>query len=264
VGYNLGTWDASAGEFSIEDQGYVAHGEYYAPQAMSTLDGRYVTFGWVTPVREFDDGWADTMMSLPHTLSESDDGSLRICPAAEVKHARDDRYEPITRSELPLTAGSGGPAPLSDLRFDAVEIEATVEPCGATRVTLNLLEHPNGTEVTPVTYDFEAGTLTVDLDSSSAGDGPPGAADRPTTRTVEVPPNEDGSVDLHVFVDRSIVEVFVNGREYVVSRVYPTLEGSQTYSLDVDGDAHLRSLSAYRMGSVWEHLSTRKPDAAGN
>jgi len=111
VGYNLGTWDASAGEFSIEDQGYVAHGEYYAPQAMSTLDGRYVTFGWVTPVREFDDGWADTMMSLPHTLSESDDGSLRICPAAEVKHARDDRYEPITRSELPLTAGSGAQHP---------------------------------------------------------------------------------------------------------------------------------------------------------
>ncbi|MBX0297011.1 GH32 C-terminal domain-containing protein [Haloarcula nitratireducens] len=258
VGYNLGTWDAEAGEFDIEEQGYVAHGEYYAPQAMETQDDRYVMFGWITPVLEFDDGWADTMISIPHTLSEAEDGTFRIRPTEETANARDDRYDPITRSEITLARGNGGEGdrPLSELDYDSVEIETTIEPAGATEVTLNVLEHPDGTEVTPITYDFEAETLTIDHSSSSTATDRPRKDSRSETRSVDVPTNDDGSVDLHVFVDRSIIEVFANESELVVSRVYPELEASDGYSIDADGDVRLQSLAAYRMRAIWDHLDS--------
>lgn len=264
VGYNLGNWDASSGDFTIEEQGYVARGEYYAPQAMKTQDGRYVMFGWITPILEFSDGWADTMISLPHTLSEADDGTLRIQPAKEVKNARNDEANSVSRSNTILKRGGGSneQTPLSDIKHDSVEIDATVESAGATEVSLNVLEHPDGTEITPITYDFEAETLTIDHTSSSAENDRPKADSRPATRSVDVPTNDDGSVNIHVFVDRSIVEVFANGREFVVSRVYPTLGKSNNYSIDADGNVRLRSLNAYQMGPIWDHLDEESPSKA--
>lgn len=56
---------------------------------------------------------------------------------------------------------------------------------------------------------------------------------------------------LHVFVDRSVVEVFVNGRQCLGVRVYPGRTDSLGVSLLAHGrDAALRSLEAWPMGSI--------------
>ena len=44
--------------------------------------------------------------------------------------------------------------------------------------------------------------------------------------TAQVPIEEGESLELHVFVDRSVVEVFVNGKQCVAARVYPGRQGS--------------------------------------
>jgi beta-fructofuranosidase len=54
-------------------------------------------------------------------------------------------------------------------------------------------------------------------------------------------------------VDRSVVEVFCNGRQCVAMRVYPEREDSVGVSLYARGrDAVLRSLDAWQMKSIYE------------
>ncbi len=58
---------------------------------------------------------------------------------------------------------------------------------------------------------------------------------------------------LRVFIDRSIVEVFVNGKQCLGVRVYPGREDSVGVSLRSQGKASkLTSLDAWQMKSIYE------------
>ena len=59
------------------------------------------------------------------------------------------------------------------------------------------------------------------------------------------------SLELRVFVDRSIVEVFINGRQCLTARVYPDRDDSVGVSLRAVGnDATLNSLDAWQMKGI--------------
>ena len=58
---------------------------------------------------------------------------------------------------------------------------------------------------------------------------------------------------LRVFVDRSVVEVFVNGKQCVAVRVYPDREDSTGISLRAQSqDMTLSSLDAWQMKNIYE------------
>lgn len=64
----------------------------------------------------------------------------------------------------------------------------------------------------------------------------------------------NGMVMLHVFVDHSIIESFVNdGKERLTTRVYPTLPDSTHVELFVEGayDARVTSLDVWQLRSIW-------------
>ena len=57
---------------------------------------------------------------------------------------------------------------------------------------------------------------------------------------------------LHVFIDKSIVEVFVNGVQCVAARVYPGRGDSLGVSLkSINKDAELTSAQAWQMRSIY-------------
>ena len=59
-------------------------------------------------------------------------------------------------------------------------------------------------------------------------------------------------MELRVFIDRSIVEVFVNGKQCVAVRVYPGREDSVGVLLLAQGqDAVLTSLDAWQMNNIY-------------
>ena len=63
----------------------------------------------------------------------------------------------------------------------------------------------------------------------------------------------DEPLRLRVFVDRSVVEVFVNGKQCVAMRVYPGREDSVGVSLRSQGqDARVVSLEAWQMENIYE------------
>ncbi len=76
----------------------------------------------------------------------------------------------------------------------------------------------------PVRYES-----VISIDSSCASTLPDALARPPETAPVLIPSDEP--VQLRVFVDRSVVEVFVNERQCVAVRIYPGHRDSRGVSL---------------------------------
>jgi beta-fructofuranosidase len=107
---------------------------------------------------------------------------------------------------------------------------------------------PGGAEETLVGYDWRSGELFMDRTRSSGDPAAPG--DRRGGR-LELATGEP--LELRIFVDRSAIEVFANGRACITGRVYPERADSLGVDLFADGgDAMLASLEAWRMRSIWD------------
>ena len=67
---------------------------------------------------------------------------------------------------------------------------------------------------------------------------------------IEADPGE--LLKVHLFLDRSVVEVFVNNRCYLASRVYPQCRDSLGLELFArKGRARVRSLDIWHLASIW-------------
>ncbi len=64
---------------------------------------------------------------------------------------------------------------------------------------------------------------------------------------------------MRVFIDRSLIEVFANGRQCLTVRAYPERDDSNGVSLFAcGGSASLVSLDAWQMRSIWPELASRE------
>ena len=91
----------------------------------------------------------------------------------------------------------------------------------------------------------------ITIDSSRSSSLPDVTPRPPETAPVYLKKGEP--LRLRVFVDRSVVEVFVNGKQCVAVRVYPTREDSVGVSLRSQGrNAELKSLDAWKMQNIYQ------------
>ena len=59
-------------------------------------------------------------------------------------------------------------------------------------------------------------------------------------------------VELRIFIDRSVVEVFADGRQYLAKRIYPARADSVgVQAFAKGGRATLQSLDAWQMAAIW-------------
>ena len=126
-------------------------------------------------------------------------------------------------------------------------------------VELNVLRSPDKQEFTRIAFyparEAKGGTdrkeySWITLDNSFSSTLPGAFSRAPETAPVLLKDGEP--LQLRIFIDHSVVEVFVNGRQCVTVRAYPGLEGSDGVSIRSSGrDAVLNSLSAYQMKSIY-------------
>ena len=99
-------------------------------------------------------------------------------------------------------------------------------------------------------YENHTPTSTVTIDNTY-GSRSPLFTPRPP-ETAELPFAKGEKLKLRVFIDRSIVEVFVNDRQSVTLRTYPERDDSRGISVRAAGNnADILSLDAWRMESIW-------------
>ena len=180
-------------------------------------------------------------MSLPRILTLRPNGSLGVEPVPELRRLRGDlrRVEAIeiaSESSIMLEGAAG----------DCVEILAEFA-AGDAAVGVMVRRSPDGAEETVVRYDRETGYLIVDCERSSLDV----KVDREVQGTA-LPLPADEPLQLHIFVDRSVIEVFANGRVCVSDRVYPARSDSVGVGVFArGGDARLTSWRCWQVKPIW-------------
>jgi sucrose-6-phosphate hydrolase SacC (GH32 family) len=207
--------------------------------------GRRLMWGWLWEGRsdkaQREAGWAG-VMSLPRVLSYHLGGSLGVAPAPELKMLREWHYG---LRDILLTRSSSNVLP--DVQGDALEIFLECELSEADAVGVKVRCSQDDTEQTRIVYDRASQRLEIDRERSSLD--PEVQRDR---RGGALPLAGEETLKLHVFLDRSVVEVFGNNRMCVTSRIYPTRPDS--LGIDVftrTGNAELKALDVWTMRSIW-------------
>ena len=236
--------------FIPQTQGMLAHGGYfYAPQVLHDDRGRYIMWGWLMEGRSnsllAEAGWAG-VMSLPIIVAPLPAGRLSLEPAPELTTLREKhwRYEGIELSETRNFLHD-------DSRDDRLEILVEFEPGSiaslACEFGLKLRCSPDGQEQTRLVYQSESQQVSIKREQSSVN---PEVHRENCSLVVEADSGE--VVKLHIFLDHSVLEVFVNGRCYLASRIYPQCRDSLGLELfSRRGRVRVKSLDIWHLASIW-------------
>jgi beta-fructofuranosidase len=260
--YFLGEYDDQTHKFTPYDHGRFNHGRIapggvHAPSAASDGQGGVINILNINDGKQSDD-W-DQIMSLPQRLSLAEDNSLRIEPVEAVKTLRGE-HQQVGLTILPANEELILPA----IKGNTMELNVEIDPKLSRWVQLKVLRSPGAEEYTSITfYNYDRkltywydtrGEIVLDGSQSSMLDD---VWVRPPERTIMI--RGDETLRLRVFIDRSVVEVFVNEKQYLAMRVYPGREDSLGVSLLAWGqEAELVSLDAWQMKSIWPVGKTLK------
>ncbi len=135
---------------------------------------------------------------------------------------------------------------LKDFEGDCYEIVSTFKPAADTKKVGFKLRTGNNQE-TSVIYDLENEALSIDRSKS-------GIIINGSFKAVDsqyVTKNADGSIDLHIYVDRSSVEVFTKGDTVTgANQIFPDIT-SKGASVFVEGGAAKADIAIYPMKTIW-------------
>ncbi|NTU82010.1 MAG: glycoside hydrolase family 32 protein [Chloroflexales bacterium] len=232
---------------------------FYAPQSFRDRQGRRIVFGWLqegcSGAAQLTRGWSGAL-SLPRELRLHADGTVLTAPLPELAALRREHRRVAARTLPP-----GRLTPLDELRGDALEIIAELRPGPQGVVGLAVRRAPDGSEETRIRYDPRQQQLSLDRTHSSL--------DHETDRTTHVAPLtlRDGEpLRLHLFLDRSVIEVFANEQVAITSRIYPSRADSTAVTAFAEhAPAALLALDAWTMRSIWgdprdPHVTNQESD----
>ena len=226
-------------------------GQLSGPETLLDDKGRRIFFGWIREARPWEkQGWA-SVMTLPRLLSLREDGSLCIEPVPELeklrtKHHHQEAIQLKADMELDIEEVSG----------DCLELRVEIEPRDATEFGVKVRRSPDGEEETVIVYSSTAKHLEIDLTQSTLDaevkyprHTPQDEDDGEQYTSSQVAPFklvEKEPLKLHIFLDRSVLEVFANNRQCLTQRIYPTRADSVGISIFArGGDAILNSFDAW-------------------
>jgi len=237
--YYVGDYDTENDKFAPDNHGRMSwvDNTYFAPEALVDADGRQIMWAWLTdnPGGEAEKGWSG-VYGLPRSLWLGDDGTLRMRPVKELQTLRS-----VEKTWKDITLADGDAKTLDGVVGDSCELDITIDSATAKRYGVKVRASADGEEETLLYYDVESRKLCFDSTRSGI-DG---------RRTLEQAPLvlKDGErLELRVFVDRSVVEIYANDRQAICRRVYPGRDDSLGVVLfAIGGEANISSVKAWEM-----------------
>jgi len=227
--YWVGSWtDETFTPVSPEPRHLELFNHLLSPTPLIEADGQIVVMGIIpderSPKEMYAAGWAH-LYSLPRSLSIDASGIIVQRPHKSVEAL----CHPLALiPNIELEAGSVHQVP--NLAETSLRVRATFKRGASTSVSLFVRRAPKGEEQTVILYEWEKGLLTLDRSQSSLDQRV--RRDSQTTAYISA---EKDSLHLDVFVDRSVLEVFVDDRAAFATRIYPSLNTSQGVAFACDG-----------------------------
>ncbi|MGB6688333.1 MAG: glycoside hydrolase family 32 protein [Terracidiphilus sp.] len=209
VYWTTGGYDSHEHSYTPGRQGLLDHGAYYAPKSFRAPDGRRILWGWIPEARSEAEyaraGWAG-VMSLPRVLTVGQPGQLEMHPAAEVEKLRGAVERVTLKVDAPYRR-----------RLDTLRRELRLH-IGFSAGVVTVRLHANGGIPWELVVDVMGNVIRCG-DISFPLPGLPWP--RP-----EVP----------LFLDGSVIETFIGGREAITSRVYRLKPGEAELEVSATGD----------------------------
>jgi len=206
--WTTGEYDGQAHTYTARRDGVLDHGAYYAPKTFLTPDGRRILWGWIRETRSEAEyaaaGWAGCM-SFPRVLTVGAQGQLEMHPASEVLKLRGPGERAMVATSSPFRIK------LDELRQ---EIYLPVD-FSVGMVMVRLLV--GNAEVWQLAVNVPADTIHC------------GDSSFPLPRFPWPRPA------VHIFLDGSVIESFIGGREAITSRVYTLKPGETELEVSVSG-----------------------------
>ena len=235
--YFVGHLDFETGQFRVEEINELDAGfDFYAPQCMTTPDGRKVMIAWKEmwdrnyPTRP--EGWAGTY-TFPREITWHDN-HLYQWPARELLgyHGACAKAE-----KKALTAETYFPEGFTG---DVADISCEIDMKDAAKA--GIVVFAGEKHETRIYYDSRM--KAVVFDRSRGGLGIKGQEQNVFTRICDIEPEE--TLRLRVLLDVSSCEVFVNGGRYAITgNVYPDAEDLGIGFFADGGEAELLTAEKY-------------------
>ena len=268
--YLLGDYDTLNHKFLVTNHGKFNFGAWgpsgvHAPSATPDGKGSVIIIFNMNPGKPT--GEWDQIMTLPRRLTLEGKEDLKVEPAGDIESLRYDRQE-VKSMKLPANKE----VVLKNIKGNAMELNLEVDPAMAPMIELNVLRSPGREEFTRIAFfrgrGFNAvrqglidpppagvspwnfNSSLISIESSYASLHPDVNPRAPETAPILIDQNEP--LRLRVFIDKSVVEVFVNGKQALAVRVYPSRNDSVGVSLKAQGkDSELKLLEAWQMKSIY-------------
>jgi beta-fructofuranosidase len=218
--WQIGTLDTATMLFHAESEGLLDHGAYYAPKSQLDAQGNRILWGWIQETRPQAEysaaGWAG-MMSLPRRLSIAN-GALVMAPSPEIASLR--------------TAPRTGSAVLR-LPTAAQEIRLGFQP-----------DEPRTAVFEQSFLDDQGAVILLRADPQ-----------RPTGSVrvgdKELPSVGSSPLDLHIFLDHSVAEIFINDRQVITQRYYARTPMEPAVAITLGGNWRITQQQAWSLKNIW-------------
>lgn len=216
----VGSYDGQ--HFVPQTTGTVDDWAYYAAKTLVDDSGRRILFGWIKEDRperaDVEAGWSG-VIALPRVLTLRADDTLGFEPAPELVALR--------RRRLPGPAAPMKIEPHDRLVVatgDRAEVSLRCAPGAADGLQLSIYGTP------ALGYDRRAGTF----------------AGRPLDLSAAEP------LDVTLFIDHSVIELFANGRVAKTARIYRDRSaGSGELTISANrGGVQLESIDVWALGKI--------------
>ncbi|MDP9050261.1 MAG: glycoside hydrolase family 32 protein [Acidobacteriota bacterium] len=206
----IGDFDRESLRFHPEKQGLLDTGAFYAPKSMLDAVGKRILWGWIPETRPEADyiraGWAG-VMALPRILSLEHDNSLGMRPLPSLGGLR---TSAAPNSRLSFQDFSGEMV----IRFARAAPDASIVVGSSSRTYLEVHYR-----------DSDSSHITIDGKSFELSEG------------------RHNFVEVHIFMDGSVVELFTNTNVVHTKRID---------ALDLDSKESTVTVSQCSASSVWQ------------
>jgi len=200
-------------------------------------------------------------MSLPRNYTLGENDRLLMAPAGDVESLRKNLVE-LKNILLPANKE----VVVDEVKGNSMEIVATIDPCESGFISLNVFRSPDKSEYTAINFyknlgtDFSNTRFGVEFRDSLVTIDPSFASTEPISKVrfkmveqCEFEMKDGEALELRIFIDRSIVEVFVNNKSACLLRVYPQNSESIGFSMMSRSSAAIcKKLQAYEMNSIFK------------
>jgi beta-fructofuranosidase len=218
--WQIGTLDPATLLFHAENEGLLDEGAYYAPKSQLDAHGNRILWGWITETRPPAEyaaaGWSG-MMSLPRRLSIAN-GQLVMEPAPEVAALR----------ASPRTG-------------DAVKRL----PTAAQEIRLTLEAEEVGSPWEQSFTDNQGAAILLRIVMSQ-----PQNVVRVGNTQITMPDDLD-RLDLQIFLDHSVAEIFINHRQVITQRYYQRTPMEPAVAITLGGNWRVTTQQAWSLKSIW-------------